>query len=163
MNPLSLNGYNYANNNPVMNVDPDGTAAVKYYVTKIAYTLATALIYLAREFFKGIIVSVVIGIIYNSVMNYTATKNAKKVGSVGEAMRISIKNPNYMNQIKKQALSTAVRFGIKSVLKLNTYVMAFILSTGFYRGWNSYNKYKNLNPFSFGNMVYNKYGMPGWW
>ncbi|WP_243432648.1 RHS repeat-associated core domain-containing protein [Lysinibacillus sphaericus] len=100
MNPLSLNGYNYANNNPVMNVDPDGTAAVKYYVTKTTtYALVTALVYLFREFIGGITASAIVGAFVGAVMSYKTTVNARKVTTVGEAMRTAIQNPNYIKQV----------------------------------------------------------------
>ncbi|MFJ6266378.1 DNRLRE domain-containing protein [Lysinibacillus xylanilyticus] len=162
MEPLSLNGYNYANNNPVMNVDPNGTKAVKYYVTKTTYALATGLAYVLFELIGGITGITLVTSFIAVVMNYQVSLNARKVTTVGEAINIVKKNPNYLNDIKSQARKAALKFGITKLVPFNGFTAAIIFGTGATKGWYYYDKYKNMNYYNFANTIYKKYGT-SWW
>ncbi|TDX98076.1 UNVERIFIED_CONTAM: RHS repeat-associated protein [Lysinibacillus xylanilyticus] len=59
MNPLSLNGYNYANNNPVMYVDPNGekpnakdVASALFQVPLLIFSIQQSLAYFSKQVIK---------------------------------------------------------------------------------------------------------------
>ena len=158
MNPITMNGYNYANNNPVMMVDPDGNIAVKYYVTRTTYALVTGLIYVFLELVGGVTGINVITSFISSIMNYKVTVNARKVTSMSEAMSLVIKNPNYFSDIKKEARKTTLKFGIKTLLPLSAVTHSLIFATGITKGWKYYDKYNSKNMYDFGLYVYKNHG-----
>ena len=158
MTPITMNGYNYANNNPVMNVDPDGNIAVKYYVTRTTYALVTGLIYVFSELVGGVTGINIISSFILSIMNYKVTVNARRVTSMSEAMSLAVRNPNYFKDIKKEARKTALKFGIKTLLPLSAVTHSIIFATGITKGWKYYDKYKNKNMINFGLHVYKKHG-----
>lgn len=51
MNPITMNGYNYANNIPVMNVDPDGEVA--WIIASAIRGMATAIFPYLFEIFRN--------------------------------------------------------------------------------------------------------------
>ncbi|WP_337989998.1 RHS repeat-associated core domain-containing protein [Lysinibacillus sp. JNUCC 51] len=95
INPLTLNGYNYANNNPVMNVDPNGEF-VQFIPMAVYYVYVGYQAYKKIKYLKYTV---------SAVANFI--KNAPRIGS-------ALKSDTYhraaswatLNQLKKGKIST---------------------------------------------------------
>lgn len=99
--PLSQNGYTYGNNNPVMNVDPDGNNS-----KRIFYALATGMAFLLFEMagtIKGPITA--LSTLIGFLVGYKDWKNAKEEKKAEVAKKM-IKNSR---MLKKKLVNEAKR------------------------------------------------------
>lgn len=160
MNPITMNGYNYANNNPVMMVDPDGMAAVSSNVRRASYALFTGLAYIVLYLYNDVksIITAINGI-YAIVKAYKTTRNMNMASTPVEAMKRAHDDPNYFKNVRKGVVKVALRAGLRALLTLSAWSMAAIIAIGMYKGWAHYNKFKNYGMVDFSRTIYRNYKM----
>ncbi|MCM3318049.1 DNRLRE domain-containing protein [Rummeliibacillus stabekisii] len=137
--PLSQNGYTYANGNPVMKVDPNGLKPNRVYyalMTGIAYVLASVVDDLKDIVFMG-------QTLYSMIKKYLDVKKAKSQRTTEAARRI-VKNSRALSRVIEKRAKKAAR--IAGAIALRKSVGGWYLlgrfSVGMFQGGrNKYFKY----------------------
>ena len=111
--PLSQNGYTYGNNNPVMNVDPDGLKP-----NRLFYALVTGIAYVVDEIvttfkdFTWLVLTV-----YDSIKAYADVKKANKQNQTEQAKKIIEKSKTLKKKIEGIVRKKALKAGLKVLKK----------------------------------------------
>ncbi|MFB9221296.1 RHS repeat-associated core domain-containing protein [Kurthia sibirica] len=106
--PLSQNGYSYANGNPIINVDPEGLKP-----NRIHYALMTGLAYVVDEIvstftdFTWLVLTV-----YDVIKGYTDVKKAHKQNLTVQSKKIIEKSKTLKKQIEQIVREKAIKAGI---------------------------------------------------
>ncbi len=154
MNPITMHGYTYANNNPVMNVDPDGQASISEVFQRVKnamlYAVGTLIsIYINPNSLTDLVISVtyfaekIANGVYGSIKEYSKGKlSAKKL--IDQAVQV-VKDSRAEQQRMIRGIKDVVRkHNAKLAMKmfasgLLSYVDLAILIGAF--GYGFYNKY----------------------